>query len=130
MSYLTPEFIREQKEKMLAEKQRILTSMNHFKEETKQIGAEVYSDEGDIAQQYLSSKISISLREKDHMILKEIHAALLRIEDGSYGYCQESGELIEQKRLEKQPWARLSLDYAEMEEHESQKYAQQSRRIS
>ena len=122
MKFLTQEFIQAQKEKMLLEKERILNNIQNFKQESRESGAEVYSDEADIAQQYLASKVSISLREKEHYILKEINLALQRIEDGSYGYCEESGEPIEQKRLEKQPWARLSLHHAELEELEAARY--------
>ena len=48
--------------------------------------------------------------------------ALTKIEDGTYGLCEESGEPIERIRLEKQPWARLSIYYAEMEERESVRF--------
>lgn len=122
MSFLTPKFIEKQKIKLLTEKQRIINSLAHFKNETKKNGAEVFSEEGDMAQQYLTEKLNMSLRDRDLAVLQEIDFALNKIVDGTYGYCEESGEPIEMKRLEKQPWARLSLHYAELEEIENQKY--------
>lgn len=122
MKNFTPAFIEKQKEKLLKEKQRIVHSMNNFKKENKMIGSENLAEEGDIAQQTQDQKLNISLKEKEMFLLREIEVALRKIEDGSYGMCEESGEPIELKRLEKQPWARLSLHYAELEELEQQKF--------
>ena len=50
--------------------------------------------------------------------LRRIDNALARIEDGNYGYCLESGEEIEEKRLETQPWAEFCIEVAEERERE------------
>ena len=51
--------------------------------------------------------------------MREIDVALRKIEEGTYGYCEVNEEPIEQKRLEKMPWARLSLEAAEeLERHQ------------
>ena len=78
-----------------------------------------------MAQNHLDQKITFSLRERDFKTLREIELALLRLEEGTYGICEESGEPIEKTRLEKQPWARLCLHYAEMEEREKVRYIKQ-----
>lgn len=122
MKNFNPAFIEKQKEKLLKEKQRIIQSMNNFKKENKMIGSENLAEEGDIAQQTQDQKLNISIKEKEMFLLREIEVALRKIEEGSYGLCEESGEPIELKRLEKQPWARLSLHYAELEELEQQKF--------
>ena len=50
-------------------------------------------------------------------LLRKINAALARIEDGSYGYCLESGEEIGLRRLEAVPTATLSVEMQEQVEH-------------
>ena len=49
-------------------------------------------------------------QEHEHKILIEINAALALIEEGSYGYCQETGEAIGLKRLESVPTTKYSLE--------------------
>jgi DnaK suppressor protein len=126
MSDFSNEFIEEQKQKLLETKQTILESFRNFSTETKDLGSETLAEEGDQAQKLLDQKLAISLREKDLKKLREIDYALQKIEDGTYGYCEESGEPIELKRLQKQPWARLSIYYAELEERESKQYFRNS----
>jgi len=121
MSDFSKEFIKNQKIKLLEAKQKILDGFRKYDEETKSLGQEKPSEEGDLAQVYLDQKLNISFRERDMRTLRQIELALSKIEDKSYGYCEEYGEPIAQKRLEKQPWARLSLQAAEDLE-ESQKH--------
>ena len=58
------------------------------------------------------------LKKKSNLIklINKIDAALRRIGDGSYGYCEETGEPIGLKRLEARPVATLSLEAQEMHE--------------
>jgi DnaK suppressor protein len=66
--------------------------------------------------------MSFSLRDRELARLREIDAALYRIDEGTYGMCEESGEPIEKKRLEKQPWAKYTIYYAEQMERESRNF--------
>jgi DnaK suppressor protein len=66
--------------------------------------------------------LSFGLRERELYQLREIEAALMRIEMGSYGICEDTDEPIGKKRLEKMPWTRLSIQAAEAEEREKQFY--------
>lgn len=127
MSDFSEKFILAQKSKLLAEKERIANSFKSFAQETKQEGENHVTEDGDLAQKHLDQKLSISLREKDLHTLREIDIALRKVEDGSYGYCEETGEPIRQKRLEKRPWAKYSLEYAEQVEREQLRF---NRRIS
>ena len=65
-------------------------------------------------------------RQRGARLLREIDAALARIEDGSYGYCLESGEEIGLRRLEALPIATLSLEMQEQREHR-QRFRQRNR---
>jgi DnaK suppressor protein len=126
MTDFTDDFIEQQRTRLLETKTKILENFKSFSNETKEQGHENLAEEGDQAQQLLNQKLAISLREKDLRTLREIDYALQRIEDGTYGYCEESGDPIERKRLEKQPWARLSIYYAELEERENKQYIRKS----
>ncbi|MCB9092256.1 MAG: TraR/DksA family transcriptional regulator [Halobacteriovoraceae bacterium] len=126
MSDFSKKFIEKQQKRLLEAREQILENFKNFNKEAKDDGKNIFTEEGDIAQQYLDQKLNISLREKDLYTLKEIDRALQKIDDGTYGYCEESGEPIEEKRLEKRPWARLSLYYAELEERERQRYSKRA----
>jgi DnaK suppressor protein len=58
------------------------------------------------------------LADKEQKLLQEIDAALTRLDDGSYGFCQGTGEPIEYRRLQARPWARFSVAYKEALERE------------
>jgi DnaK suppressor protein len=121
-NYLTDTFVTDQKLKLLEFREKIRENFRRFKEESLAISPDGLSEEGDVAQNHLDQKMTFSLRERDLKTLREIELALSKIEEGSYGICEESGEPIEKVRLEKSPWARLSLYYAELEEKESKRY--------
>ncbi len=55
--------------------------------------------------------------------LLEIEVALSRIEDGTYGICEETEEVIEIERLSAIPWTRLSIEGAEIRESIQKRYA-------
>ena len=57
--------------------------------------------------------IELRARERQCKLIAKIDAALLRIEDGSYGYCEETGEPISIKRLEARPIATFSIEAQE-----------------
>jgi DnaK suppressor protein len=125
-NYLTEDFVLKQKSKLLEVKQKILTSFKDFKESNLNQMPEALAEEGDVAQMDLDQKITFSLKERDLRTLREIEVALQKIEEGSYGICEESGEPIEKIRLERQPWARLSLYYAELAERETNRFLRQN----
>ena len=53
----------------------------------------------------------------------EIESALARIENGSFGICEETEEVIEPERLRAIPWTRLSIEGAEIRESITKRYA-------
>jgi len=54
--------------------------------------------------------LELRTRDRERKLLKKIDSALERIEDGSYGYCEETGEEIGLRRLEARPVATLSVE--------------------
>ena len=67
---------------------------------------------------------SLELRTRDRFrkLISKIDAALQRIEDNSYGYCEETGEPISLKRLEARPIATLSVEAQERHEKREKVY--------
>jgi DnaK suppressor protein len=72
----------------------------------------------------LESEFALELRTRDRerKLIRKIDEALSRIEDGSYGYCNETGEPIGVKRLEARPVATLCLEAQERRERREKQY--------
>lgn len=87
------------------------------------LSEKVEGDEGDIAQVLQSQHTSMVQREKLIFQMREIEDALQRIQEGSYGVCEETEEPIERERLLAIPWTRLSLIGAEMRESRRKRFA-------
>ena len=66
--------------------------------------------------------IELRARDRQRKLIAKIDAALERIEDGSYGYCEETGEPIGVKRLDARPVATLSLEAQERHERRERIY--------
>ena len=78
----------------------------------------------------LESEFSLELRTRDRerKLIRKIDEALARIEDGSYGYCLETGEEIGIKRLEARPVATLSIEAQERRERREKQYGERDDR--
>ncbi len=66
--------------------------------------------------------IELRARDRQRKLIAKIDAALKRIEDGSYGYCEETGEPISLKRLDARPIATLSVEAQERHERREKVY--------
>ncbi len=77
---------------------------------------EAKPDITDRASEEIDRSFELRTRDRERKLINKIDAALQRIEDGSYGYCEETGEPIGLKRLEARPVATLSLEAQEMHE--------------
>jgi DnaK suppressor protein len=66
--------------------------------------------------------IELRTRDRERKLLTKIDEALQRIEDGSYGYCEETDEPISLQRLEARPVATLSIDAQERHERMEKTY--------
>ena len=73
-------------------------------------------DVTDRAQVESDTSIRLRTRDRERKLLSKIEAALQRIDNGTYGYCEETDEPISLKRLEDRPIASLSLDAQERHE--------------
>ena len=75
-----------------------------------------FPDPNDRATQESEFGLELRTRDRERKLLRKIDSALTRIDEGSYGYCDETGEEIGLKRLEARPVATLSLEAQERRE--------------
>jgi len=75
-----------------------------------------HPDLADRATSEADHSIELRARDRQRKLIAKIDAALARIEDGSYGYCEETGEPIGVRRLEARPIATLSIEAQERHE--------------
>jgi len=80
------------------------------------------SDIADRASVETDRLLELRTRDRERKLLSKINAALGRIEDGSYGYCIETGDPISLKRLEARPIATLGIDAQERHERLEKTY--------
>lgn len=120
--YFDEKFLKAQKELLLEHKQKTMNNINNQSKDDLHVDSDEIIEDGDQAQTYLNQNISFGLRERDLFKLREIEAALARIEDGTYGICEELDEPIGKKRLQKMPWTRLSIQAAEQNERDKAQF--------
>ena len=83
---------------------------------------ENHPDIADRASSETDRAIELRARDRQRKLIAKIDAALSRIEDGTYGYCEETGEPISIRRLEARPIATLSLEAQERHERNERVY--------
>ena len=81
-----------------------------------------HPDLADRASSETDRAIELRARDRQRKLISKIDAALLRIEDNTYGYCEETGEPISLKRLEARPIATLSVEAQERHEKREKVY--------
>jgi len=92
-------------------------TVSHMKDE-----AANFPDPNDRATQEEEFSLELRTRDRERKLIRKIDEAIGRIEDGSYGYCLETGEPIGVKRLEARPVATLSLEAQERRERREKQY--------
>mgnify|MGYP001143321489 CR=1 FL=1 len=81
-----------------------------------------HPDLADRASSETDRAIELRSRDRQRKLISKIDAALQRIEDNTYGYCEETGEPISLKRLEARPIATLSVEAQERHEKREKVY--------
>ena len=101
---------------LLEHKTRILSGAILTSKEDLHISTDDLADESDIASNVINQHVSMNMRHRELHKLRAIDEALYRIENGSYGHCEECDESIGRRRLETQPWTTLCITHAEEQE--------------
>src|SRR5260221_13674221 len=103
------------RQKLLAWKEDILResreTVTHLQSET-----ENHPDLADRASSETDKALELRTRDRQRKLISKIDEALRRIDDGAYGYCEETGEPITLARLEARPIATLGLEAQERHE--------------
>ena len=131
---LSPDYRPSEDEPFMNERHRIYfrQKLSNWKEEiirqTKETLAGLHEDStqhADLADRATSETdraLELRARDRQRKLIAKIDAALARIEDGTYGYCEETGEPIGLKRLDARPIATLSLEAQERHERRERVY--------
>jgi len=109
------------RQRLLAWREDILKeakeTLQHLQDENQN-----HPDLADRASSETDRAIELRARDRQRKLIAKIDAALHRIDDGTYGYCEESGEPIGLKRLEARPIATLSVEAQERHERRERVY--------
>jgi DnaK suppressor protein len=97
--------------------QEVDRTVLHMKDE-----AANFPDPNDRATQESEFSLELRTRDRERKLIRKIDEALKRIEDGSYGFCLETGEPIGVKRLEARPVATLSVEAQERRERREKQF--------
>jgi len=119
--YMSKEQLEHFSEILLAWKRDLMEEVDrtvlHMKDE-----AANFPDPNDRATQESEFSLELRTRDRERKLIRKIDEALKRIEDGSYGYCLETGEEIGIKRLEARPVATLCVEAQERRERRERQY--------
>ena len=96
------------RDSILAESRETLTALQNESEN--------HPDIADRASSETDRAIELRARDRQRKLISKIESALQRIEDGSYGYCEETGDPISLRRLDARPIATLSVEAQERHE--------------
>ena len=102
------------RESILAESRDTLNAL--------QLESENHPDIADRASSETDRAIELRARDRQRKLISKIKSALARIDDGSYGYCIETGEPISLRRLDARPIATLSVEAQERHERREKIY--------
>lgn len=107
--------------KLLAWKEEILRESRETLNQL-QVDSQNHPDLADRASSETDRAIELRARDRQRKLIAKIDAALKRIDDGTYGYCEETGEPISLKRLDARPIATLSIEAQERHERRERVY--------
>jgi DnaK suppressor protein len=109
------------RDKLIAWREEILKeareTLQHLQDESQN-----HPDFADRASSETDRAIELRARDRQRKLIAKIDAALQRIDDGTYGYCEETGEPISLKRLDARPIATLSIEAQERHERRERVY--------
>lgn len=107
--------------KLLTWKEEILyesrETLQHLQNESQN-----HADIADRASSETDRAIELRARDRQRKLIAKIDAALQRLDEGTYGYCEETGETISLKRLDARPIATLSIEAQERHERRERIY--------
>jgi RNA polymerase-binding protein DksA len=118
---LSPRDLEHYRELLLAKRRELVGDMSQMEREALRTAASSNLSNlplhmADMGTDNYEQEFTLGLVEKDRQLLREINNALAKIMDGTFGICEGTGKPINRPRLEAQPWARFSIEYARQKE--------------
>ena len=114
--YMSPEQLEYFRQKLLSWRADLVEesqqTIDNLREEVRDVG-----DDAERATRETENSLELRTRDRYRKLISKIDKALKRVEDGDYGFCDETGEEIGLERLEARPIATLSFDAQERWEH-------------
>ncbi len=119
--FMNPRQVEYFRQKLLAWKEDIIRESKetivHLQDEN-----HILPDVADRASSETDRSLELRTRDRQRKLINKIESALKRVQDGSYGYCEETGEPIGLKRLDARPTATLSIEAQERHEKRERVY--------
>lgn len=119
--YMNPMQLEYFRQKLVAWRKELLSQAEDTLEDLRQGGLN-QPDELDRASLETDKRLDLRTKDRARKLINKIDEALKRIEDGTYGYCEETGEPIGINRLEARPVATLSIEAQEKHERLEKTY--------
>lgn len=116
------EQLDELKRELIKMKETILNGGYLVSRDDLRVESDDLPDEADLATNVINQQVSFSMRQRELEKLRSIDDALHRIENGTYGECEECGHPISFKRLKNRPFTSLCITHAEEAERRQQKF--------
>lgn len=114
--YMSPQQLAYFRQKLMTWRQELVEesqeTINNLRDEVRDVG-----DDAERATRETENSLELRTRDRYRKLINKIDQAVARVDDGSYGYCEETGEDIGLARLDARPIATLSLDAQERWEH-------------
>ena len=121
--YMNPEMLEYFKHKLLKWKEELLVEASETLEELKEESETIEVDEIDKASEETNRALELRIRDRERKLITKIDKALVRIEEGTYGYCEVTGNPIGVKRLEARPIVTMTIEAQEEYERKEKLFA-------
>ncbi len=107
---MNPENMEQAKARLLKMRREVLQGVMDAQQACNELGQDGVGDIGDISSNTYSRDVLMNLGETQRQMIRDIDAALERIEEGEYGECLRCGEEISARRLEVRPFSRYCVE--------------------
>jgi len=114
--YMSPQQLEYFRQKLLAWREELMIESQETIEHLRDQSNQEVGDEADRANRESEHGVELRTRDRYRKLLRKIDQALVRIDNGSYGYCEDTGDEIGVRRLDARPIATLTVDAQERRE--------------
>jgi DnaK suppressor protein len=114
--YMSPQQLEYFRRRLVAWRDELMQEAQETLDNLRDQSYQEVGDEADRASRESDHSLELRTRDRYRKLIYKIESALAQIDDGSYGYCEDTGDIIGLKRLEARPIATLSIDAQERRE--------------